>query len=285
MERFDRQILLFGEEGQNKIAAARVAVIGLGGLGSHLAQQLAHLGVERFLLVDSDVVDTTNLNRLIGATAEDAGRRRQKVDVAARMINAIEPRAEVEPIPVSLVSRSVCERLKAIDFVFGCLDNDGPRLLLTIASAAFRKPYFDTATDIHPGETPIHYGGRVIYARGGSGCAHCLGVLDEVEVRRWMATDSELRADERLYGKRQAGESPSVVCLNGVVASAACMEFMVEVTGLRPANRSLEYDGTAGKMRVDITQPSQWCPYCDSFNSGSVEYLDRILAEVPEGHR
>ncbi len=285
MERFDRQILLFGKEGQNKIAAVRVAVVGLGGLGSHIAQQLAYLGVEQFVLIDGDVVDKTNLNRLIGSTAEDAERKRMKVDVAAQIVKAIEPKAEVVKIPSSFVSRAVCERLRAVDFIFGCLDNDGPRLILTIACAAFRKPYIDTATDIHPDDTPVHYGGRIINARGASGCMHCLGVLDEVEVRRWMATNEEADAAERIYGKSQAGESPSVVCLNGVVASAACMEFMVAVTGLRPANRWLEYDGTTGKMKVDTTQPKQWCPYCDSFKSGTGEYLDRILAELPEGHR
>lgn len=56
MERFDRQILLFGEEGQEKLAAATVAIVGVGGLGSHVVQQLAYLGIRRFLLVDGERV-------------------------------------------------------------------------------------------------------------------------------------------------------------------------------------------------------------------------------------
>ncbi len=151
-------------------------------------------------------------------------------------------------------------------------------------SAAFQKPYLDVATDIHAEESPIHYGGRTIYASG-AGCLYCLGAIHEEEVRRWMSTNEELAADERIYGKRRAGESPSVVSLNGVLASAACTEFVVEMTGLRRANRWLEYDGTTGKMRVDTTAPAQWCPYCDSFRSGTAEYLDRLLAHVPEGHQ
>ena len=63
-KRFDRQILLFGAAGQEKIAAARVAIVGLGGLGSHVAQQLAYLGVRSLVLVDGDCVTRSNLNRL-----------------------------------------------------------------------------------------------------------------------------------------------------------------------------------------------------------------------------
>ncbi len=99
MERFDRQILLFGEEGQKKIAAVHVAIVGLGGLGSHVAQQLAYLGVERFVLIDGDIVQKTNLNRLIGATVEDADAKRLKVDVSERTIKAIQPAAVEKFLP------------------------------------------------------------------------------------------------------------------------------------------------------------------------------------------
>ena len=54
-DRYDRQISLFGLEGQNRIKAVRVGLVGLGGLGSHLAQQLAYLGVTRYALVDGDL--------------------------------------------------------------------------------------------------------------------------------------------------------------------------------------------------------------------------------------
>src|SRR6266511_5683611 len=64
-DRYARHIPLFGAEGQERIGAASVAMVGLGGLGSQVAQQLAYLGVSRFHLMDGDVVSTSNLNRLI----------------------------------------------------------------------------------------------------------------------------------------------------------------------------------------------------------------------------
>jgi len=55
--RFSRQILAFGEEGQRKLATAKIGIVGLGGMGSHIAQALAYLGAEDFLTVDDDIVD------------------------------------------------------------------------------------------------------------------------------------------------------------------------------------------------------------------------------------
>src|SRR5438552_1136150 len=94
-ERFDRQILLFGKEGQARIEATQVAIVGLGWLGSHVAQQLAYLGVRTLSLIDRDHVGRSNLNRLIGATEEDAAAARLKVEVAERLARAIAPSAEV----------------------------------------------------------------------------------------------------------------------------------------------------------------------------------------------
>ena len=93
-ERFARHMAFFGADGQRRISASRVAIVGLGGLGSHLAQQLAYLGVGSYVLIDADTVATSNLNRLIGATAADTGSG--KVDLAARMISGIQPGAEVD---------------------------------------------------------------------------------------------------------------------------------------------------------------------------------------------
>jgi molybdopterin-synthase adenylyltransferase len=82
--RYDRNIMLFGAEGQKRIKAARVGAAGLGGLGCHTVQQLAYLGVARYVLVDGDRASDHSLNRLVTAYPDDVGQ--YKTDLAERMI-------------------------------------------------------------------------------------------------------------------------------------------------------------------------------------------------------
>lgn len=106
----DRQIRAFGEDGQRAIQALRVGFVGLGGTGSVAAQQLAHLGVRRFLLLDPDALDDTSLNRVVGATPRDVGGA--KVLVAKRTIRRIAPDAAVEAICGDVLTASVGLKLR-----------------------------------------------------------------------------------------------------------------------------------------------------------------------------
>ena len=122
--RFDRQVRLFGPAGQTILQDATVAIVGLGGAGSILAELLGRLGVGRFLLIDPDRADVSNLPRLIGARRSDAllsenrirrlpfskwltRLRRRKVDLAARNIRRANPRAQVDRIADSVVDARV----------------------------------------------------------------------------------------------------------------------------------------------------------------------------------
>ena len=76
---FDRQVRAFGADGQLKLQRLRVAIVGLGGTGSLIAQQLVHLGVRDFILVDPDVIESTNLNRVANAFQDDIGQPKVKI--------------------------------------------------------------------------------------------------------------------------------------------------------------------------------------------------------------
>ncbi|MBZ5625116.1 MAG: ThiF family adenylyltransferase [Acidobacteriia bacterium] len=143
-ERYSRQVAMFGKEGQRRLAAASVAVVGVGGLGCHVIQQLGFAGVKMFFLVDPDRVDRSNLNRFVIATEADLGRL--KVDVAREYINRVQPDAEVITVADSFLSAAAFDGLAKAGFVFGCLDNDGPRLVLLELCCAQQKPYLDLAT-------------------------------------------------------------------------------------------------------------------------------------------
>src|ERR1043165_2398351 len=147
-ERFDRSIRFFGKDGQDKLTSSRVTIVGIGGLGTHVVQQTALLGVGRLGLVDSEELDESNLNRYVGARHDDPIPGTPKVDIGERLVKSINPDIEVNKIFDSLVSKDAFREIVEADFVFGCLDREGARLILTELCAAYRRPYFDLASDI-----------------------------------------------------------------------------------------------------------------------------------------
>ena len=94
MNQFSRTELIIGKEGIEKLNKAKVAVFGIGGVGSYVVEGLVRAGVQNFILVDDDKVCLTNLNRQIIATRSTIGK--QKVEVAKERILDINPNANVE---------------------------------------------------------------------------------------------------------------------------------------------------------------------------------------------
>jgi molybdopterin/thiamine biosynthesis adenylyltransferase len=156
------------------------------------------------------------------------------------------------------------ERLVAwADLVFGCVDRDLHRLELAETCAKLGKRYLDLASDTGGGDDPW-YGGRVVFCDG-NGCLVCLKLLDQEQIALDGMSASDREADRRIYGVdrgalHQAG--PSVVSVNGVVASLAVTEFMVHVTGLRKPIRQLTYRGDLGIVRKSLDPPEEGCYYC-----------------------
>jgi molybdopterin/thiamine biosynthesis adenylyltransferase len=263
-ERYARQIDLFGEEGQARIRACRIGIVGLGGLGSHIAQQAAYLGVRDFVLIDDDQVSLSNLNRLIGATPADVAATEHKLAVACRQIEAIAPEASVDAVKGMLTSESSSALAKR-SLVFGCVDHDLPRLTLTEICSGHAIPYIDLATDV--GEDASWYGGRVIFMKGDR-CLHCLNELDHEMINRAQMSDEMRAATDRIYGVDRSlleATGPSVVNLNGVVAALGLTEFMVWVTGLRDPRLHLRYAAERGIVTLPEIppRPPGGCYYCD----------------------
>jgi molybdopterin/thiamine biosynthesis adenylyltransferase len=291
LERFDRQLLLFGREGQEKIAATRVAIVGLGGIGSHVAQQLAYLGVRRFALLDGDVVTISNLNRLIGSTEEDVARATPKVQVAARTIRSLDPSAEIVQVDDSFVTPAGVAALADSQVIFGCVDRDGARLLLTEFACAYDQPYFDLATDTRDDEQRVGFGGRLMIRTSEPGCAYCLDLLDLEEVLRDLSSVERRAEEDAMYGVPPDAldqRGPSIVSLNGILASLGVMEFILFTTGAtRPPKRLLRYDGLRGVVIESKDQPRPGCPYCAQIGKGAaVDWLRHVrarrLAAQPE---
>lgn len=277
-DRYERQERLFGVAGQRKLAEVSVVVAGAGGLGSALVQQLAYLGVHDFTLFDPDHLSSTNLNRLVGAYPSHLSSSPLKVELLRQMVLDIAPDARVNAIAKSVISPEGFAAVQEADYVFGCVDLDGPRLVLTQLCAAYARPLFDLATEINPDATPITYGGRVFYAEG-TWCLSCADELDQEEIRRFLMSEAERDQHQKIYGVRQGhlGDSgPSVITINSVVASLAATEFMAEVTGLRPAAAKLTYRGQDSKV-TRTAASSDGCPICTTWGKREAVGIERYL--------
>jgi tRNA A37 threonylcarbamoyladenosine dehydratase len=97
-DRYSRQSFL-GANSEELISRCTVGVPGLGGGGSHIVQQLAHIGFQRYVLYDYDVVEESNLNRLVGANLTDALAETPKLHLAKKMIYGLQPKASILGIP------------------------------------------------------------------------------------------------------------------------------------------------------------------------------------------
>ncbi len=240
---FDRQLPLFGTEGQRTLARLRVGIVGLGGTGSHVAQALAYLGVRDFVLVDADVVETTNLNRVV--TASPADLATPKTMVARRLIRTVAPDATVTAIEERVgASQAATLALTGTDIIFGCVDDDGPRLLLNRIAIAAAIPYFDAATGVEMESGVLTAaGGRVAVTLPGGPCLACTDELDINEVRSYFLEPDERRRQAALGYIRGADEpAPAVVSLNGLVVHCALNELTAFVAGVRPPAYRIDAD-------------------------------------------
>ena len=261
--RYNRNELLFGTVGQRAIGNMRVGVIGLGGLGSPAAQDLAYLGVVSYVLIDNDRAGMSSLNRVIGLGPHNVASAPLKVDNAQRLIRAIQPDAQIVTVPHPFEHEQSRDYLRAADILVGCVDNDLTRLHITEYCARLGKPYIDLATDIDTSSGT--YGGHVVFSGGGERCLQCLGLLDQRELSLLSADPSQRELHERLYGVRRGalnGTGPAVVSLNATIAGLGVTEFMVWATGLRAPKPHLDYRADRGTVRVNMDPPAPSCYYC-----------------------
>lgn len=254
---------MFGEIGQNAIEAQKIAIVGAGGLGSQIAQAVAYTGVRNIGIIDDDRLDETNLNREAGGFPSDVGRL--KVDVVKEHILKINPHANVLAIPLNLRTRDAMDFLIGSTSIFGCVDHDGPRLVLSELAAAYNIPLIDSATEIfsQTKERQFDFGGRVVVARPGDFCLFCANEID-VELAKQELEPVEIQTVRKKHGYGLGNElpSPAVFALNGVIASLAVTEFLLMATGIRQPFRMQRYKGMRGVVTVNTDERKRDCFTC-----------------------
>lgn len=264
MNRYERQERFFGAEGQRKLKQTRISVVGVGGLGCIVSQQLSLLGVGEITLIDSEELTDTDRNRNVYAYSSDSVPGTSKLDIAERYVKLSNENIKINKVYDSFVSERAFGYIKNSTHVFGCLDNEGSRLILNELCSAYELKYLDLASDI-PVDSPGEFGGRILINWDGDGCLYCLDQLDLKEAQEDLSTEDEKKDNERIYGVNLEllnRSGPSVVSLNGVVASLAVTEFLMGVTEIRKPVRLLNYRGSRGIVNNSNDVPHTNCYYC-----------------------
>jgi len=246
-----RQVLVFGQKGQALLKQLTVGVVGLGGTGSAVVEQLVRLGVENFVFIDPDHFEASNLSRLYGSRFKDTkGRHLPKVDIAFRLCQEVNPTVKATLITESVVRQPVLLQLRDCDVVFSCTDNDWSRSVLNRFAYQYLVSLIDLGTRVGTREgLVVGIGGRVARIGPDTACLRCAHHLDPERIRI-EAMPAALRESlmREHYIEGIAIPAPSVISFNTTVASLAVSELLALALGIGNEDRANEliYDGLEG---------------------------------------
>ena len=231
-ERYARQILLFGEEGQKKLKSTRVLIAGAGGLGSAIAFYMAAAGFGRIRIVDCDVVELSNLNRQILHAQADLGRH--KALSAYDSLAGINPEIEVEAVVERISEENIDDLLQGCDMIMDGMDSFASRYLLNRAALKRAIPLFHGAINGYQGQATTIIPGR-------TACLSCL-----------------------FPRAPPPATAPAIGSTCGVIGSIEVTEAIKYVTGKGRLleNRLLLWDGLEGCLEEVSYEPSPSCREC-----------------------
>ena len=230
----------FGEEGQARLGAARVLVVGVGGVGGAAALYLASSGVGALVLNDFDTVDVTNLPRQPLYDEGDLGMR--KAEAAARRLAARYPRLAVEALPLRLDPSAFARAVRTVDLVLDASDNFPTRFAVNAACVGAGRPLVVAAAQAY--EVQI----TTVDPRSGAGCYRCLFAEESPE-------------DAFGDGCRRTGVlAPLVAVAGGLAASEAVRLLAGQDAAWR--GRVLHGDVRTGRFGTTRYRADPACPVC-----------------------
>ena len=244
--RYSRQILLedIAIEGQQKLLAGRVLIIGLGGLGAPAALYLAGAGVGTLVLADDDEVHLSNLQRQILFTVEDIAR--PKAQTAQQRLHALNPDITLIALPERLSGEHLRHEVALADVVLDCTDNMATRQAINAACVALNTALVTASA--------VGFAGQMMtltppWAQGGYRCLW----PDDAEPER---------------NCRTAGIVGPVV---GVMGTLQALEAIKLLNDLDSARNTLRlFDGRSGHWRQLALQRADACPVCGGHHADPV---------------
>ncbi len=231
VETYDRQIRFLGKAGQRRLKGTKVGIIGLGGAGSLVVEYLARLGVGSFVLVDDDIVELSNLSRIVGTSVADAIGKSTKMSIACRLILEANSHADIEALIDDVAKESIAKRLVGCDFLVLAADSMRARLVFNALVHQYLIPGVQIgakiSTDPDGNILDLFSVNRPV--RPSQGCLWCNELIDPTLLAKEAKSDQERK--DQAYGVEEP--NPSVITLNAVAASHAVNDFLLDYLNLR----------------------------------------------------
>ncbi|TAN15149.1 MAG: ThiF family adenylyltransferase, partial [Rhizobiaceae bacterium] len=281
---YDRQTRIFGDAGQLVLAGTKVAIIGLGGVGSLVAEYLARLGVGAFVLIDPDRLDPTNLPRVVGARRADvwwslsspatpAWLNRfalrfatRKVDIARRVIRQANPAARIQTIDRNVLDPASASALLDCDYIFLVADEMRARLLVNAIVHQYLIPGVQVGSKVSVGKegdlTDVFSVVRPL--RPGMNCLWCNQLINPGKLADEAKTQGERKRQRYVDDVDVA--APSVITLNAVGAAHACNDFLFFMMGLSEnvSTDFANYDSRTRSLSFSAPRADANCSECGS---------------------
>jgi molybdopterin/thiamine biosynthesis adenylyltransferase len=258
--RVARQSVAIGPESERKLAEATVAIVGVSGGGSHVAQQLIHQGVGRIVPVDGELIDETNLGRVVGAVASDIDVI-AKTGMVKRLAAGVDPSIKVVEIMSKFPTAVSIAALKEADVVVACLDRFDAREAVNAFCRRHLIPLVDIGMSItSSGEALIAANGQLIVSLPERTCMRCYFLTDALLAKEQAEAPSGYDRNPDALG------DPQIVSMNGTLASEACNCVLDLLTGYSRgarAARHWQYNGRTGELlSTEIPPRRPGCPAC-----------------------
>jgi molybdopterin-synthase adenylyltransferase len=260
-EMFDRQVRAFGEAGQKIISATKVGIIGVGGTGSPTAEQLIRLGVRDLILVDPDEFDASNLSRVYGTFASSVAKdETKKVELVAAHLRRINPKAIIQAISASILSRDAAQQVLDRDVLFLCTDNHWSRSVVNQIAYQYLIPTINLGVRIDATDGRISDArGAVDVLRPGLPCLWCTQFLRAERIAaESMPRHDRLALEREGYVEGVDETAPSVVSMTTTISGTAVTLFLQLVTNFMGSGGDIArlnlnmMDGTVRRGRATL---------------------------------